>query len=781
MIIKKFRVTNFRSIMDSGWVDCLQVTAIAGENESGKTNLFLALLKFGKQTLAEDEKTTNLESKKLSKLDVLVDPPYKIREKIEKSPDDFVFCSVEYQVKSGVLNAELKKIYNNFTPVDNFIISKTYSGKYIIPILDTMPKELRVKAENIILNSLPIFMYFREVNEFGNEVNLLAISSKIAFVKDKSFTQKEYMYYNLLTCLDIWENNLIKSAKEAYGYFDETIKNEYDFGFILNKVPLLKQRMDKGFEKVNNEFVHWWGDSDIRIGYETYNKGIKIVVFENGTKIALENRSTGFKRFFSLFLSFSMAQKNSLNNAVLLFDEAGAALHPLTQEKLEKFFIELSKNVQLMYNTHTSFMLSIDHLDNARVVYKDSNNFTKVKNNLTINSDRSNEYSLFAPHTSLSLYVAAKQMSGCRPTLVLNESDEIYLGLTKTILQTLGMLNYPYNLLVFAAGQNGIKAVSDIFSSSDGEPPFVCLAKESLKSDIREKLLKETFANNPDKILLLEDNKPFKIDTFEDLFPLEFIAISAKMYLAKFFANTFEPNEKEKFISQVEQHAAKMKVDLPENYRAEIAKRCKLSYMRNFETFKFNKKYIKMWLSIWDVIAAKKTSQSLFVDAAAKQRLTEARSQTQMIRIANGLSMKNLNTSKKFINEYISSKYKNKIVGKCRPNRTKTKLLLADTYFIKGDFIKNDINKLDNKNKEKKAKDRCFMYVYELEDNRLILLINSSIEYVKQLSSENKQIYKSKFPKSGEFYYLLIDNTFKKSSDITQVIDEVISELIIKK
>ncbi len=43
MRLKEFRVTNFRNIHDSGWVDIEKTTALVGRNESGKTNLLTAL------------------------------------------------------------------------------------------------------------------------------------------------------------------------------------------------------------------------------------------------------------------------------------------------------------------------------------------------------------------------------------------------------------------------------------------------------------------------------------------------------------------------------------------------------------------------------------------------------------------------------------------------------------------------------------------------------------------------------------------------------------------
>lgn len=45
MKLRRFRVTNFRSVEDSGWIEADDVTALIGTNESGKTNILLPLWK----------------------------------------------------------------------------------------------------------------------------------------------------------------------------------------------------------------------------------------------------------------------------------------------------------------------------------------------------------------------------------------------------------------------------------------------------------------------------------------------------------------------------------------------------------------------------------------------------------------------------------------------------------------------------------------------------------------------------------------------------------------
>ena len=58
MKLKLFRVQNFRSFLDSGWINCQDITAIAGVNEAGKSNLLKALWKL-KPAFQSDNKISH--------------------------------------------------------------------------------------------------------------------------------------------------------------------------------------------------------------------------------------------------------------------------------------------------------------------------------------------------------------------------------------------------------------------------------------------------------------------------------------------------------------------------------------------------------------------------------------------------------------------------------------------------------------------------------------------------------------------------------------------------
>ena len=82
MKLTRFRVTNFRSVKDSGWVDVDDVTALIGVNESGKTNLLLPLWKLNPAQDGEIHPTS--------------DYPKSMFTDIRIAPEDYHFIEAEF-------------------------------------------------------------------------------------------------------------------------------------------------------------------------------------------------------------------------------------------------------------------------------------------------------------------------------------------------------------------------------------------------------------------------------------------------------------------------------------------------------------------------------------------------------------------------------------------------------------------------------------------------------------------------------------------------------------
>jgi hypothetical protein len=79
-------------------------------------------------------------------------------------------------------------------------------------------------------------------------------------------------------------------------------------------------------------------------------------------------RSAGFVWFFSFLVKFARV-KDEVSPVVLLLDEPGLTLHGKAQADLLRFFKEkLSPHHQIIYSTHSPFMVPADELSSVRIV-----------------------------------------------------------------------------------------------------------------------------------------------------------------------------------------------------------------------------------------------------------------------------------------------------------------------------------------------------------------------------------------------------------------------------
>ena len=67
MKLTKFRVKNYKTIEDTGWIDNDQIGCLVGVNESGKTNIITALLK-----LNPVDETTKMHYSIIQEVNILV-------------------------------------------------------------------------------------------------------------------------------------------------------------------------------------------------------------------------------------------------------------------------------------------------------------------------------------------------------------------------------------------------------------------------------------------------------------------------------------------------------------------------------------------------------------------------------------------------------------------------------------------------------------------------------------------------------------------------------------
>lgn len=139
-------------------------------------------------------------------------------------------------------------------------------------------------------------------------------------------------------------------------------------------------------------FTYWKQNANLRVAFDL-DKVVRVVPTNNGyadstraeidhyLEIRVENsehrytsnidrRSHGFQWFFSFLAAFTEFEaKSKGTNFIVLLDEPGLSLHGLAQRDLLTFLNDrLGSAVQVVYTTHSPFMVETDRIERIRIV-----------------------------------------------------------------------------------------------------------------------------------------------------------------------------------------------------------------------------------------------------------------------------------------------------------------------------------------------------------------------------------------------------------------------------
>jgi len=138
--------------------------------------------------------------------------------------------------------------------------------------------------------------------------------------------------------------------------------------------------MSSASNAMTAKFSGWWDQRKHKFSYKTDGNFFRIWVSDDldPSEIELDQRSNGMQYFFSFYLVFLEEAKGAHTNAILLLDEPGLHLHGTAQQKIVKFLEKLANQNQLLYSTHSPFMIDPDHFERVRVVYEGEDGYAKV-------------------------------------------------------------------------------------------------------------------------------------------------------------------------------------------------------------------------------------------------------------------------------------------------------------------------------------------------------------------------------------------------------------------
>lgn len=151
--------------------------------------------------------------------------------------------------------------------------------------------------------------------------------------------------------------------------------------------------------------------------------------------VPFNERSRGFVWFFSFLAYFSDLEQRAEQPLILLLDEPGINLHASAQADLLRFIDErLAPRHQVIFTTHSPFMVNPHRLDRVRTVIDVDNQGTKVSAEVL----RSDAETAFPLHAALGVELAQTLFVAPNTLLVEGPSDLIYLDVLSNRLRELG-------------------------------------------------------------------------------------------------------------------------------------------------------------------------------------------------------------------------------------------------------------------------------------------------------------------------------------------------------
>lgn len=257
MHLKCFRVQNFRSVGDSGWIENDSVTTLVGVNEAGKSNLLLALWKMNP---ASDGKINKLEDIPRSK--------YAQWRDIEDAP---IFITCKFEITDEDLLNNLSSITGCDTESLKIAqVTRNFNGGRTVGFPNFKKKTLFESAiiEKIIIEALAILPTLKEVGKV--EQGLVSkLQNSIKTIQDEYFISNQISSENISEIIEKLKLNIkFPKSSQIHPFLDDIIKklNKY---IKQSKIPNPSSKQEARNLVVENmpKFVYYsnYGNLDSEI------------------------------------------------------------------------------------------------------------------------------------------------------------------------------------------------------------------------------------------------------------------------------------------------------------------------------------------------------------------------------------------------------------------------------------------------------------------------------------------------------------------------------------
>jgi predicted ATP-dependent endonuclease of OLD family len=296
---------------------------------------------------------------------------------------------------------------------------------------------------------IPKFLYFSDYDLLPSKINLADLANRSAQAKSnpKQLEPQHRAVLALLRMADI----SITDFTSTGGY--EPLKAKIE-GVSIS---LTDQIME--FWKQNEDLEV---EVDITVDPNDtapYNNGANLYLRiknrrHRGVSTPFQQRSRGFIWFFSFLVWFDSVQHQlaldgtDTIDLILLLDEPGLALHALAQADFLRYIDHLARRHQVLYTTHSPFMIHSDRLHQVRVVEDKPKEGTVISEDVSASDPRT----IFPLQAALGWTIAQNLFISERNLLVEGPSELIYLKTIGGFLEAEGKTAMHEDITIVPAG-----------------------------------------------------------------------------------------------------------------------------------------------------------------------------------------------------------------------------------------------------------------------------------------------------------------------------------------
>ncbi len=417
---------------------------------------------------------------------------------------------------------------------------------------------------------MPVFIYFEQYGILNSAVYLPHLLDQLQREPNNPRVRTiNAMFKHVgLTAQEIFElgrDGVEERRRAGESVTDQMLEEE------MAKRELRQVKLNSASLEVTAKFSARWHQRHHQIRYQADGPYFRIWVADDrrpGVEIELESRSKGFQWFFSFNLVFLVESQEGHKDAVLLLDEPGLDLHPTAQQELVAFFEDVARSHQLLYTTHSPFLIDGEHLERIRPVREDPSGHSEVSAVGMWPDDRETMYPL---HAAAGYAMVKNLFNGKKNLLVEDFSDCLYIQGLALILGAARRRTLPNDVYITPCG--GTRTLGYLASLFRGHNvrPVILLDTDDAANTRQQSLLKELHAGKQTGFILLGEVLGLPECDIENIVGENLILPAVSRVAGKQISIT-SAEAGPTLSDKIRQAAARQGVALPEGWKAEVAR-----------------------------------------------------------------------------------------------------------------------------------------------------------------------------------------------------------------